>query len=130
MKAAEKDKLATSAIISVLLFSVFAIMIYMVVSGFQTLNPAPTQMFAIRFGQILGALGMILGIFCFVKKKFNFLEYAITAVFFGLTLLGLEYFYFEAYGGYGKYYYAGLIGLIGLYVLVRIGYTVYRVVRG
>ena len=124
----EKDRIGVSTFISVLLFIVFGLLVYFVVDGFQTINPAAVALFAIIFGGVLIAGGAGLGAYCIIKKDSFKMEYAFTSLFFGCVLLLLKYSYFDAAGGWGKYFYAGIIITILLYLLVRIGYTVVKIV--
>lgn len=130
MKNVEKDRIALNTIINVLLAIIFAIAVYYVVKGYNTVPPVETDKFILYAGPGLIILGIFGTAFAYIKKKKIFIKYTQYFAMLGVMMLLFKYSFLHAPFAIGFYLYYSLLLLTALYIAWVIGYTVYRVKKG
>ncbi len=130
MKRAEKDKLVLATIIDSLLAIGFAILLYVVVRGYNTIPIQPTDSFVVAAGPISILLGVVFLALSKFRKSFLKTKYALGIIFTGAVLLLLRYGFMESPVGFGFHLYYSLLALTFLLIIGIIAYTFIRIRRG
>lgn len=125
MKKVEEDKLVAFTIVSIIFAIGIMILMHLIVMGFTSTSPKLTLYFVNTIGPVLIFLGVLITVFYYFKKRSIILKYAIVLIVIGVIMLLLKYCFYQTVYGYHVYY--SLLGLIGLYIVGVIGYTIYRI---
>lgn len=128
MKRVQKEKIISSTIFNVLLSIGVAILLYVIVNGYNRIPNIPTRDFVMFTGAVLVILSLISLILAYKSKKALFMKYSALALGLGALMLVLHYSYFKTI--YGQYVYYSLLALSGLYAIGAITYSVVRLRRG
>ncbi len=130
MKRAEKDKLVLATIIDSLVAIGFAILLYVVVRGYNTIPIQPTDNFVLAAGPILILLGLAFLVLSKFHKSFLNNKHALGLIFIGASVLLLRYGFLQSPVAFGFYLYYSLLALTFLFIIGIIAYTFIRIRKG
>ena len=125
MKRAEKEKLIFSTLINGLVAIVLSILLYVIVGGYNHINPKPTKIMVNFTGQFLVYLGILSAILFYIRRKISLVKYSVASLVLGVALLLLQYSFYNT--PYGNYVYYLLMSSSALYIVGSIVYTIRKI---
>ena len=128
MKRVEKEKIISSTIFNVFFSIGVAIILYLIVNGYNRIPNIPTRDFVIFTGSVLSIFGLIFLILAYKSKREMLIKYSTITLLLGALMLVLHYSYFET--RFGQFVYYALLALISFYAVGTITYSVVRLRRG